>query len=216
MARYLGPRCRLCRAQRQKLMLKGERCLSNKCPIDKKISFLRKGLPGKPLNVRLKKLSGYALQLKEKQKLKEMYGLMEKQFKRFFYMAQRMKGKTGDNLLILLERRLDNVIYRLHLASSRAQARQIVLHRHVLVNDKIVNIPSYLIKQGDVIKIREKSKNLSPIVESVKRAPMEGIPSWLEFNLDELKAVVKELPSRKEITYPCPVNEQLVVELYSK
>lgn len=216
MARYLGARCRLCRAQRQKLLLKGERCLSGKCPIDKKNSFLRKGAPGRASNARMKKLSNYAVQLREKQKLKETYGLLERQFKRFFFMAQRMKGKTGDNLLILLETRLDNVLYRLHIASSRQQARQLVLHRHVLVNGHTVNIPSYILKKDDVITLKEGSKKLISVLESLKRVSTDGIPSWLELNPDEVRAVVKDIPARKDLVYPGTINEQLVVELYSK
>ncbi len=216
MARYTGPKCRVCRSQKQKLMLKGDRCLSVKCPIDKKSSFLRKGPPGRPANARLKKISNYGIQLKEKEKLKEIYGLLEKQFKRFFHMAQRKKGITGENLLVLLETRLDNILYRSHIASSRQQARQLVLHKHVRINDKTANIPSLIVKVGDVVVLKESGKKLIAVLESLKRVGTDGVPSWMEINPDEVRVVIKDLPARKDLVYQGTVNEQLVVELYSK
>ena len=216
MARYIGPRCRLCRAQKQKLFLKGDRCLSIKCPIDKKSSLLRKGFPGKGAGARMKKLSGYGIQLKEKQKLRNFYCLLERQFKRYFHIANRKKGITGDNLILQLETRLDNIVYRMHFFSGRSQARQFILHGHVEVNNKIVNIPSFNVKKGDVISISEKSKKMKVILDSLKRVGTEGVVNWLEVNPDEVKGTVKELPKRSEIKDLDNMNEQLVVELYSK
>jgi small subunit ribosomal protein S4 len=216
MGRYIGPNCRICRAQKQKLMLKGDRCVSSKCPIDKKTSLLRKGLPGRSSTVRMKKVSNYGLQLKEKQKMRSMYGLFEKQFRRYFFIARRKKGVTGDNLLILLETRLDNVLYRLHFASSIKQARQIVLHGHVKINDKVINIPSYNVKKDEVVTLIDKSKRNKIILDSLKRVKTDGIPIWLEINEDEVRGTIKQLPRRNEMDYIGNINEQLVVELYSK
>lgn len=216
MARYVGPRCRLCRAQRQKLMLKGERCLSGSCPIDKRSNLLRKGPPGKAASTRLRKISNYGVQLKEKQKIKNTYGVLEKQFRRYFKIANRKKGITGDNLLILLETRLDNVVYRMHMLSSRSQARQFILHGHIAVNGRIVNVPSYNIKAGDVIEVKEKSKKQKIILDSLKRVSSDGVVPWLDVNPDAVSGTVKQLPRRDDIKYAGPINEQLVVELYSK
>ena len=216
MARYVGARCRLCRAQKQKLMLKGDRCLSVKCPIDKKSDLLRKGLPGKAAGLRLKKISDYGVQLKEKQKLKNIYGILERQFKRYYDIANRKKGITGENLIEILETRLDNIIYRMHFASSRSQARQFVLHSHVEVNGKLVNIPSYNVKQDDIITVRDKSSKMKNVLESLKRVGTDGVVPWLEVNPDEAKGTVKQIPRRNEIKDLESVNEQLVVELYSK
>ncbi len=216
MARITSAKCRFCRAQKQKLMLKGDRCLTIKCPIDKKDSLLRKGLPGKASTSKLKKLSNYGIQLKEKQKLKTMYGILETQFRRYFEIASRKKGITGDNLLILLETRLDNVIYRMHFASSRKKARQLVRHGHVEINKKKINIPSYNIKQGDIITVSEKSRKNIEILESLKRVGIDGIVPWLEVNPDDVRGSIKQLPRRSDIIYVDNINEQLVVELYSK
>jgi len=216
MARYLGPKCRLCRAQKQKLMLKGDRCISVKCPIDKKENLKRKGLPGKAASARLKKISNYGVQLKEKQKLKNLYGVLEKQFRRYFEIANRKKGITGDNLIILLETRLDNILFRMHMATSRSQARQIILHGHVEVNGTKVNIPSYNVKKDDIISIKENSKKKKIILDALKKVGTEGIVPWLEVNVDKAEGVIKELPRRSDIKYIGTINEQLVVELYSK
>jgi small subunit ribosomal protein S4 len=216
MARLITARCRICRGQKLKLMLKGERCLTVKCPIDKKSNMLRKGLPGKAPGQRMKKTSNYGIQLKEKQKLKNFYGIFEKQFRRFFSIANRKKGITGENLIQLLETRLDNIIYRMHFLSSRAQARQFILHGHIEVNGKVINIPSYICKKDDVITVKEKSKKLKIILESLKKFGTEGVASWLEVNPDEAKGTVKDMPKRADVRDLDQVNEQLVVELYSK
>lgn len=215
MGRYIGANCRICRAQKQKLMLKGDRCISVKCPIDKKTGLLRKGLPGRSSTVRLKKMSNYGLQLKEKQKIKYLYGLLERQFRRYFYIARRKKGVTGDNLMIL-ETRLDNVLYRLHFSSSIKQARQLILHGHVKVNDKIINIPSFNVKKDDVITLIDKSKRNKIVLDSLKRVKSDGVPIWLQVNEDEVRGQVKQIPRRNEIDYIGNIKEQLVVELYSK
>jgi small subunit ribosomal protein S4 len=216
MSRYIGPNCRLCRAQKQKLMLKGERCLSMKCPIDKKSSLLRKGPPGKPASIRLKKLSNYGVQLKEKQKIKNLYGVIERQFRKYFTIASNKKGITGDNLILQLETRLDNILYRMHIASSRKQARQIILHGHIEVNNRIINIPSYNVKKGDLINVKEKSKKIPMILESLKRVGTDGVVPWLEINPDEVSGIVKDFPQRNDIKFVGTINEQYVVELYSK
>lgn len=216
MARYLGPRCRLCRAQKQKLILKGDRCLSVKCPIDKKDNLLRKGLPGKATVSKMRKLSNYGIQLKEKQKLKNFYGILEKQFFRYFKIANSKKGITGENLITLLETRLDNILYRMHFASSRSQARQFIRHGHIEVNGKIVNIPSFNIKKNDIIAVRDKSKKLKQILESLKRVGTDGVMPWLDVNPDDVRGVIKQIPRRNEIKDLEAINEQLIVELYSK
>lgn len=208
MGRYLGPSCRLCRREGIKLMLKGERCLSNKCAVVK-----RKFPPGQ-LPRRRRKVSEYGGQLREKQKVKRYYGLMERQFRNYFELASRKKGITGELLLILLEQRLDNVVFRMHFASSRKMARQIVKHGHILVNGKKVDIPSYLVKEGGEIEVKEKSKKLIPILESMKNESRIGTVSWIEVDPDALKGKFVYLPKREEIDLP--VSEQLIVELYSK
>lgn len=211
MARYLGPQCRLCRAEGVKLYLKGERCKGNKCPISK-----RRGLPGKAPRARVKKVSDYGIQLREKQKLKRMYGMLEKQFKIFFAKAERMRGITGDNLLILLERRLDNMVYRMHFSSSRKQARQLVLHGHITVNERKVSIPSYLVKGTDEIEVREKSKKMTEVKESLKEYSRAGVVPWLEVDADRMWGKVSALPRRNDLSDLGEINEQLIVELYSK
>lgn len=191
------------------MYLKGDRCYSDKC------SFERRAFaPGQHGQARFRKVSDYAIQLREKQKVKAMYGMLEKQFKLYFQKADRQKGVTGENLLVLLERRLDNAIFRLGMASSRNQARQLVLHKHILVNGKKVNIPSYQIAPGDEISVKEKSRANNYIVESLEAVERRGVPSWLELDKDNFKAVVKAMPNREEITMP--IQEQLIVELYSK
>jgi len=209
LARYTGSVCRLCRRENLKLFLKGDRCYSDKCAFDR-----RSYPPGQHGQGRRGKFSNYGLQLREKQKLKRMYGLSEKQFHLFFERAERQKGITGTNLLVLLERRMDNVVYRLGFVNSRAQGRQLSKHNHFTVNGKKVNIPSFLIKIGDVVEVKEKSRNLNAIAESLEASVRRGVPQWLELEKENLKGVVKALPVREDLTMP--IQEQLVVELYSK
>ena len=206
MAKYINADCRLCRREGAKLFLKGERCTSKKCAMER-----RPSTPGQHPNSR-KKPSEYAIQLREKQKVKRAYGLLEKQFKGYYAEAARMKGKTGDTMLSLLERRLDNVCYRLGLGASRAQARQIVNHGHILVNGKKVNIPSYEVKVGDEISVREKS-NKSPLFAAIKDARVI-VPKWLEFDSSKLVGKVTVLPAREDIDLT--IAEHLIIELYSK
>ncbi|MEW6601493.1 MAG: 30S ribosomal protein S4 [Nitrospirota bacterium] len=208
MARYRDALCRLCRRESEKLFLKGDRCYTDKCAVER-----RKYAPGQH-GQRRRKLSDYALQLREKQKAKETYGVLEKQFKRYFYMADRKKGITGSYLLQLLECRLDNVVYRLGFASNRRQARQLVLHGHVTVNGRRVNIPSKLVRQGDVIGLTEASRKIVTIEENIAKMEHRGLPAWLEMDVTELKGKILHYPSRDEIELP--VQEQLIVELYSK
>ncbi|MBW2637410.1 MAG: 30S ribosomal protein S4 [Deltaproteobacteria bacterium] len=208
MARYRGSSCRLCRGEGIKLFLKGDRCYSDKC------AFERRGYaPGEHGQMRRKK-SDYGIQLREKQKLKRMFGLMEKQFKGYFEKGDRQKGVSGTNLLLLLEKRMDNMIYRIGFANSRNEARQLVRHSHFLVNGKKVNIPSYQIKVGDEIQVTEKSRKIGSILEAMDTVARRGIPQWIEFDKDGFKGTLKALPSREELAMP--VQEQLVVEFYSK
>ena len=208
MARYRGSECRLCRREGLKLFFKGDRCYTEKC------AFERRGYaPGEHGQAR-KKHSDYGVQLREKQRLKRMYGLLEKQFRGYFERADRMKGITGSNLLMLLERRLDNVVFRLGFAPSRNEARQLVRHSHFLVNGRKVNIPSYTVRKDDVVELREKSRKVLPILDSLETVARRGIPGWLELDKDNFKGLVKAIPTREDITMP--VQEQLVVELYSK
>ncbi|MDR0402902.1 MAG: 30S ribosomal protein S4 [Treponema sp.] len=211
MARYTGPACRLCRAEQKKLMLKGDRCKSDKCPINKKRSA-----PGKDPKGRPGKRSDYGVQLREKQKLRRIYGMQEKQFSLFFERALRMPGITGENLFILLERRLDNVVYRLRFASSRSQARQFVLHGHVTVNGRRVNIPSYLVRPEDEITIKESSKGLVVIKESLKEFGKSGVMPWLHLDPDTMKGKFLASPRRSDITDLADIKEQMIVEYYSK
>ncbi len=208
MARYINAVCRLCRRAGEKLFLKGTRCVTPKCAISK-----RNYAPGQHGQGR-QKLSNYALQLKEKQKAKWMYGVLERQFRRYFEIASKTKGVTGKVLLQLLERRLDNVIFRMGLGISRAQSRQVVRHNFIYVNSKRVNIPSYLVKQGDIVQIKAKEKALKKIADNLEISRDRSVPSWLEFNLKELKAKVLRLPEKEDIQQP--IQEQLIVELYSK
>jgi small subunit ribosomal protein S4 len=209
LARYIDSVCRLCRREGLKIFLKGDRCYSEKC------AFERRGYaPGDHGQMRRKQPSDYGLQLREKQKLKRMYGLLEKQFRGSFEVADRKKGITGTNLLIGLEQRLDNMVFRMGFASSRNEARQLVMHGHFLVNGRPVNIPSLAVKAGDEVMLKEKSRKVSCILESLQTVARRGIPQWIELNKDSFKAVVKTLPTREELTMP--VKEQLVVELYSK
>ena len=211
MGRYLGPACRLCRAEGVKLYLKGERCHSQKCQIVK-----RKGKPGKSSRDRVKKLSDYGLQLREKQKVKRTYGMFEKQFRSFFSKAARQEGITGENLVKLLEKRLDNIVYRLHFASSRKQARQLISHGHILVNGKRVSIPSFLVRANDSIEVHEGSKRMTMIKDSLKEFSRSGVVPWLEVDPDALVGAVKAIPERSDIPDLMDISEQLIVELYSK
>jgi len=209
LARYIGSVCRICRRENEKLFLKGDRCYSDKCAFDR-----RSYAPGEHGQRRRGKVSDYGLQLREKQKVKRVYGLSESQFRLFFVRADRQKGITGTNLLVLLERRLDNVLYRLGFVNSRNQGRQFSRHNHVLVNGKRVNIPSYLVKQGDVIEIREKSREVQAINDALETVERRGLPQWLELDKKNYKGTVKAYPVREDITMP--IQEQHIVELYSK
>ncbi len=209
MARNIGAACRRCRRENLKLYLKGDRCYSDKC------SFERRAFgPGQHGQARFKKLSDYAVQLREKQKVKSMYGMLEGQFRLSFQKADAQKGVTGENLLILIERRLDNTIFRIGFASSRNQARQLVRHNHIQINGRKVNVPSFLVSPGDVITLKEKSRANTVINENIEAVVRRGVPSWLELEKDNYKATVKALPNREELTLP--IQEQLIVELYSK
>lgn len=208
MARYTGPVCRICRRENQKLFLKGDRCLTEKCAFER-----RAYPPGQHGHGRIK-FSEYALQLREKQKMKRLYGLVESQFRATFERAERMKGVTGTNLLSLLERRLDNVAYRMGLATSRTQARLVVAHGHLLVNGKKLDIPSYIVKKGDVVTLSEKSQKVTTILASLESAKNKEAPQWIDMDRAALKATVKDLPTRDDVTIP--VEERMVVELYSK
>jgi small subunit ribosomal protein S4 len=209
LARYTGSVCRICRRENLKLFLKGDRCYGDKCAFDR-----RGYAPGEHGQRRRGKLSDYGIQLREKQKVKRMYCLSEKQFHLIFEKADRQKGVTGTNLLVLLERRLDNVVYRLGFVNSRTQGRHLVRHRHFLVNGKKVNIPSYLIKVGDEISIGEKSQKVAVISDALEAVVRRGVPQWLELEKDKMKGIVKSMPVREDLTMP--MQEQLIVELYSK
>jgi len=209
LARYIGSVCRLCRRENLKMFLKGDRCYSDKCAFDR-----RGYAPGQHGQRRMRKVSDYGIQLREKQKVKRMYGLLEGQFRGLFRKAEQKKGVTGTNLLVFLERRLDNVVYRLGLAGSRTQARQLVRHNHFTVNGKKMNIPSYLVKVGDVIEVREKSREVAVISEAMETVVRRGIVGWLELDKANFKGTVKAYPTREELTMP--IQEQLIVELYSK
>lgn len=208
MARYRGPVCKLCRRDGMKLYLKGDRCFSEKCAVER-----RNYPPGEHGQGRTK-FSEYGNQLREKQKVKRMYGLLENQFHLYFNRADRLKGITGENLLVLLERRLDNMVYRFGFSTSRSEARQLVLHNHFLVNGKKVNIPSYLIKVGDTITLQQSSRKVERIVEALEVSFRRGIPQWLEFDKNNVTGTVKAMPARKDLTMP--ISENLIVELYSK
>lgn len=208
MARYLEANCRLCRREGKKLFLKGDRCYTDKCSVE------RRSYPPGQHGQNKTKISNYGLQLREKQKVKRIYGLLEKQFRLNYYRADRMKGIVGENMLALLERRLDNVVYRLGFANSRKQARQLVLHRHFLLNGRKVNIPSIVVKPNDVISVAEGSKENPVIKEALEAVIRRVIPTWLELDRENMKGMIKAMPSRAEIEYP--IQEQLIVELYSK
>ncbi len=210
MARYNGPVCRLCRREGMKLFLKGERCHTEKCAVEK-----RNFAPGQHGKDRKPKLVGYGLQLREKQKARRYYGLLELQFRNLFEKAARQKGITGDNLLNMLERRLDNTVYRMGFGTSRAQARQIVRHGHIQVNGRKVNIPSFTVKPGDVVEVREKSRNNATILGARDATAHAPSPNWLDVDREALKARVLAQPKREDLVQ-IQLNEQLIVELYSK
>ena len=209
MARYIGPVCRLCRREGVKLFLKGERCYTDKCAIEK-----RNVPPGQHGRARKAKMAGYGVQLREKQKVKRIYGVLEDQFRRYFEQAERTRGITGETLLQLLERRLDNVAYRLGLATSRAQARQLVRHGHLTVNGRKVDIPSFSVKPGDVVTVRQSSHKVPAILHALEEVKGRGVPEWLSFDAEGMSAKVGSVPTREQINLP--VQEQLIVELYSK
>jgi len=208
LARYREAVCRLCRREGVELYLKGDRCFTDKCAIK------RRGYPPGQHGQRRPKHSDYGVQLREKQKAKRIYGILERQFRNYFEKAERMKGKTGDNLLILLERRLDSVVYKLGFAQTRRESRQIVRHGHLTVNGRKVNIPSFLVRAGDAVELREKSRKIPNVNESLDAVVRKGIPPWLELDRDTFRGTVKALPSREDIREP--IQEQLIVELYSK
>ncbi|MBU0559824.1 MAG: 30S ribosomal protein S4 [Bacteroidetes bacterium] len=208
MARYTGPSCKLCRREKQKLFLKGSKCHSEKCPIEEK-----NYPPGQHGLNRRVKFSEYGVQLREKQKVKRIYGLLETQFRNNFEKANKQKGVTGENLIQLLERRLDNVVYRFGFAPSRKSARQLVLHRHFLVNGNLVNIPSFLLAPGDVVTVKENSKKLD-IIHNALRKTKDSVYNWLQVEKATLSGTFLQVPSREEV--PLNANEQLIVELYSK
>jgi small subunit ribosomal protein S4 len=208
VARYTGAVCRQCRREGLKLFLKGERCYTDKCAIER-----RNYPPGQHGQAR-PKFSEYSIQLREKQKLRRIYGVLEGQFRRYFQMADRAKGVTGETLLQLLERRLDNMVYRMGFSTSRAEARQLVRHGHFTVNGRKVNVPSFLAKPTDVIAVRERSRQVTRIQEALELAQRRGVPDWLEVTPEQFSGRVKALPTRSDLTMP--INEKLVVELYSK
>jgi small subunit ribosomal protein S4 len=209
LARNIGSSCRLCRRENLKLFLKGDRCYGDKCAFER-----RPYAPGQHGQRRAGKYSDYRIQLREKQKVKRIYGLLEKQFRGYYFRAERQKGITGTNLLILLESRLDNIVYRMGFSSSRNQARQMVMHNHFLVNSREVNIPSYQVKPGDVVEVKEKSRKLPQILEAMETVVRRGIPNWIQVDKDKFEGVLESLPNREELTMP--IHEQLIIELYSK
>lgn len=209
MARYTGASCKLCRREKQKLFLKGTKCFTEKCPVERK-----NYPPGQHGLSRRSKVSDYSIQLREKQKVKRTYGVLETQFRNYFDLASRQKGRTGENLVKLLERRLDNIIYRSGLAPSRKAARQLILHKHFKINGNTVNIPSYLLRAGDSVQVKDKSKQVKVFHESMKRVKDDMLPGWLQIDKSALKGTLLAIPERIDI--PFNANEQLIVELYSK
>jgi small subunit ribosomal protein S4 len=209
LARYIGSVCRLCRREGMKLFLKGDRCYSEKCAVDRR----PEKAPGEHGHLR-PKFSEFAIRLREKQKVKRIYGLTERQFRKYIEKASRSKGETGKLLISLLERRLDNVLYRVGFASSRKEARQLVRFGHILVNGKRVDVPSYQIKEGDAIEVAQKSRKIGRINQSLESLERRGFPGWLELEKDNYKGVVKKLPLREDVTLP--IEEQLIVEFYSR
>lgn len=208
MARYSESVCRLCRRENLKLFLKGERCYTDKCAIE------RRNYPPGQHGQRRPKFSEYSIQLREKQKVKRMYGLLERQFRRTFALAEKAKGITSEALLVLLERRLDNATYRLGFASSRADARMLVRHGHIVVNGKRVTIPSYFVRVGDVVSVKEQSRQMGRVLTALESAQRRGVPEWAELDRESFSGKIKLLPTRSDIT--APINEKLIVELYSR
>jgi small subunit ribosomal protein S4 len=208
LARYREAVCRLCRREGIELYLKGDRCYTEKC------AFKRRGYPPGQHGQRRPKHSDYGVQLREKQKAKRIYGVLETQFRNYFEKADRMKGKTGENLLILLERRLDSVVYKLGFAQTRRESRQLVRHGHFLVDGRKVNIPSFVVKTGEVVQLREKSRKVTGVNEALDSVVRKGIPAWLELDRENYKGTVKMMPTREDVKEP--IQEQLIVELYSK
>ena len=209
MARYIGSSCKLCRRENLKLFLKGDRCYGDKCAFER-----RPYAPGQHGQRREGKYSDYRVQLREKQKVKRIYGLLEKQFRSCYYRAEGQKGITGTNLLILLESRLDNIVYRMGFAASRNQARQMVRHSHFLVNNRKVNIPSYHVKTGDAVEVKEKSRKMPYVLEAMETVVRRGVPNWIEVEKEKFRGTLVALPNREALTLP--VQERLIVELYSK
>jgi small subunit ribosomal protein S4 len=209
LARYTDSSCRLCRRENLKLFLKGDRCYSDKCAFER-----RAYAPGQHGQRRGGKVSDYQLQLREKQKVKRIYGVLEKQFRKYYYNAERQKGITGTNLLLFLECRLDNVVYRMGFASSRSQARQLVRMNHFLVNGKKINIPSYQVSKGDCIEVKENSKKSKVILDSLETVVRRGIPAWINLDKEKYRGTLTAIPNREDLTMP--MQEQLIVELYSK
>jgi len=208
MARYTGPSCKQCRRESLKLFLKGERCYTDKC------SFDRRPYPPGQHGQRRSKFTEYGIRLREKQKVRRIYGVLERQFRTYFEKADQTKGVTGELLLGLLERRLDSVCYRLGFAATRADARQLVRHKHVQVNGKTVNIPSYLVKPGEKVSVREKSRSIVRVALALEGVERRGVPEWLELDKGTVTGTVKTMPNREEITLP--IQEQLIVEFYSR
>jgi len=212
MAKYIGPSCKLCRREGVKLYLKGDKCYTEKCPFERR--SYPPGQHGKDASFRRRKLSDYAVQLREKQKARRIYGVLERQFRRYFHEAERRSGLTGENLLAVLESRLDNVVYRLGLADSRAHARQLVTHGHFTVNGRKTNIPSFLVSVNDVIAVRSESRRSKFFKERKELLGKREVPAWLSLNEDALDARILAWPTRQEIDVP--VEEQLIVEFYSR
>jgi len=208
LSRYTGPRCKICRREGTKLFLKGERCFTDRCALDR-----RNYGPGEH-GQRRARISEYRVQLREKQKVRFNYGASETQFKRYYEIAKRKEGITGENLLLLLERRLDNIVYRMGFASSRPEARQLIGHGHIAVNGRKTDIPSFMVKEGDEIEIREKGKKIEFVKTALENAEQRGIPEWLEVDKDGMKGKVRTLPERDDL--PMEVDETLIVEFYSK
>jgi small subunit ribosomal protein S4 len=209
LARYTGSSCRLCRRENLKLFLKGDRCYGDKCAFER-----RPYAPGQHGQRRSGKISDYQLQLREKQKVKRIYGALERQFRRYYYQAEKQKGITGTNLLLLLECRLDNIAYRMGFSSSRKQARQLVRQNHFLVNGRKVNIPSYQVKEGDVVEVKEGSRKVKTILDAIETVVRRGIPGWIDIEKEKFRGTLTAIPNREDLTMP--IQEQLIIELYSK
>jgi len=208
LARYSGAQCRICRRESEKLFLKGDRCFTEKCSVE------RRQYPPGQHGQRRSKISDYGIQLREKQKVRKIYGVLEKQFRRYFHNAERKKGVTGEVLIQLLERRLDNMVYRMGFAPNRTSARQFVNHGHFLVNGKKVNIPSYMLQVGDVVEVKGSIRETETVKDSLAKIEQRGIPSWVEIDIQNFKGKLLQIPAREDIQLPA--QEQLIVELYSK